>query len=156
MRGCHVVGSTVQCDNLPLDLPFFCSVALIRPSMPPLGAALSIVGKDKGGNGWRMEFLDFKRVELGLLVILFRKIRFQVWDVLDLESLSYWPVCELCIWYVLTTDLLKRMKKNGPRCEQGWRFSSGHAEPLPWTTLFVDPSDPLSFGVREPLIQKKT
>ena len=36
MRGCHVVGSTVQCDNLPLDLPFFCSVALIRPSMPPL------------------------------------------------------------------------------------------------------------------------
>ena len=46
MRGCHVVGSTVQCDNLPLGLPFFCSVALIRPSMPPLGAAWSIVGKE--------------------------------------------------------------------------------------------------------------
>ena len=113
MRGCHVVESTVQCDNGPLDLPFFCSVALIRPSMPPLGAALSIVGKERMER--RMEFLDFKRVELGLLVIRFRKIRFQVWDVLDLKSLSYWPVCELCIWYVLTTDLLKRMKQKRPK-----------------------------------------
>jgi len=45
--------------------------------MPPLGAAWSIVGKEERMER-RMEFLDFKRVELGLLVILFRKIRFQV------------------------------------------------------------------------------